>query len=99
MPRIPRRTIPDVTYHVISRFVDRAWFIASELERRTYLSFLGAALELSTWRCLAYAVMSNHIHLALVASDEPLANWIRKPHSAFADWMNRTHDRIGSVFV
>jgi len=99
MPRTRRRTIPDVTYHLISRFVDRDWFIRSESERTTYLRLLGAAISASSWRCLGYAVMSNHIHLAMVASEQPLAEWIRRPHSAFADWLNRTHKRIGTVFV
>lgn len=99
MPRKPRRNIPGVTYHVIPRFVDREWFIASELERWTYLDLFGRAVERSTWTCLGYAVMSNHIHLSLVASDEPLANWLRTPHARFADWMNRTHKRIGGIFT
>jgi REP element-mobilizing transposase RayT len=99
MPRRKRRIIPDVTYHLISRFVDRDWFICSDSERAMYLALLGAAIASSSWRCLGYAVMSNHIHLAMIASDQPLAEWIRKPHSAFADWMNRTHKRIGTMFV
>lgn len=64
-----------------------------------YLYLLGRALERSTWSCLGYAVMSNHIHLVMVASDEPLAHWIRTPHARFADWMNRTNKRIGNVFT
>ena len=86
-------------YHLISRFVDREWFISNEPERRQYLTLLGRAVGPSDWRCLAYAVMSNHIHLAVVAGEEKLDSWIRRAHAPFADWMNKKYDRIGNVFV
>jgi hypothetical protein len=99
MPRRPRRTVAGRAYHLISRFVDREWFISSEIERATYLELLGHGLASSDWRCLAYAVMSNHIHLCAIAGEQRLDTWIRRVHSPFADWMNRRHDRIGSIFV
>jgi hypothetical protein len=85
--------------HLISRFVDRNWYIATDAERTRYLQLLQHALRQSDWRCLAYAVMSNHIHHAAIVGTQPLASWARRAHSPFADWMNRTHDRIGPIFV
>jgi hypothetical protein len=99
MTRTPRDFQPGAAYHLISRFVDREWFITTEEQRETYLHFLGRALTESDWRCLAYAVMSNHLHLAMIAGTDLLDTWIRRVHSPFADWMNRTHDRIGAMFV
>jgi hypothetical protein len=99
MPRAPRKNAPGVVYHLISRFVDREWFITTQRERRFYLELLGRALARSDWRCLAFAVMSNHIHLAAVAGTMRLASWIRRVHSPFVNWMNRVHDRIGTMFV
>jgi putative transposase len=86
-------------YHVIPRFVAREWFIPSALERRVYLSLLGKALVRTSWRCFAFAVMSNHIHLALVAGAEPLKAWLRPMHTEFALWINRRRERIGAVIV
>jgi len=87
-------------YHLISRFVARHWFIKCEEERRTYLSLLGRALVLSDWRCFAFAVMSSHIHLAVVAGKTPLTAWMATPHAQFARWQNeRQPGRIGAVFV
>ena len=99
MPRTPRRSRSGTVVHLISRFVDRNWYIATETERTYYLELLQRALRESDWRCLAYAVMSNHIHLAAVVGRQTLASWARRVHSPFADWMNRTHDRIGTIFV
>ena len=97
--RTIRCTVPGVVYHLISRFVDRAWFITHRVERAKYLSLLGAAMERTDWRCLAYVVMSNHIHLAMVAGEQPLAIWAKRVHGPFARWMNARHDRLGPLFV
>lgn len=43
--------------------------------------------------------MSNHLHVAAVAGKQPLSSWIRRVHSPFADFMNKSHDRIGPLFV
>ncbi|MEJ7603015.1 MAG: hypothetical protein WKG01_34325, partial [Kofleriaceae bacterium] len=71
----------------------------SEVERARYLWLLGRALERSDWRCFAYAVMSNHVHLALQAGSQPLAGWLRQAHVPFAMWLNERRERIGPVFV
>jgi len=55
MPRLPRFIEPGTVYHLISRFVDREWFIKREDERRTYLRLLGRALLDSDWRCFSFA--------------------------------------------
>jgi hypothetical protein len=43
--------------------------------------------------------MSNHIHLGAIAGNDPLGQWIRRVHAPFASTLNRTYNRIGSVFV
>ncbi|MDQ3341611.1 MAG: transposase [Myxococcota bacterium] len=98
MSREPRRIEPNAVYHLISRFVDREWYITGEDERHFYLQLLGRALVQSDWRCLAYAVMSNHIHLAIVAGTHSLASWLRRVHSPFVNVMNRSYDRSGPMF-
>ena len=99
MPRRPRLNLPGRVYHLIPRFVDREWFITCEEERATYLRLFGRAISRSDWRCIAYAVMSNHIHLGLIPGVQRLDSWIRSAHAPFADWMNKRHDRIGPLFV
>lgn len=97
--RRARLNIPGITHHLIWRFVERRWFVASATHRNQYLRWLGRALEQSDWRCLAYAVMSNHIHVAAVAGNEPLAAWSRRVNLPFAQWINESLDRIGPVFA
>lgn len=99
MPRKPRSFVPGLVYHLISRFVDREWFIKDAEDRSLYLDLLGRAVVSSDWQSLGYAVMNNHFHHAVVAGSETLASWIRRVHSPFADWLNKKQGRIGNVFV
>ncbi|MBA3504030.1 MAG: hypothetical protein H0T65_26955 [Deltaproteobacteria bacterium] len=88
-----------IVHHLIARFVASQWFVETDHERDIYLRLLGDALRTSDWTCIAYAVMSNHIHLGMVAGSTPRASWLRNAHSPFGEWINRRNERIGSVFV
>ncbi len=97
--RIARLIIPEVHYHLIWRFVDRTWFFRDDEERAVYLRLLGRAVGQSDWHCTAYALMSNHIHIAAIAGTQSLASWSKRVNSPFAHWMNRRHERIGPVMA
>lgn len=99
MSRVARCIRPGGVHHVISRFVDRDWRFKTEDERSLYLLLLARALQTSDWRCLAYCLMSNHVHLAFVAGLEPLHDWARRVHSPFAQALNVRHGRLGPVFA
>ncbi len=99
MPRARRFIQPQAVYHLIARFVAGEWFIRTNEERGQYLRLLGLGLAGSDWRCLAFAIMSNHIHLGMLAGTDPFAGWIRDVHTPFAEWINRRHKRIGAVFT
>jgi hypothetical protein len=88
-----------VVFHLIWRFVDRSWFFTDDEDRSTYLRLLGRALAHSDWRCLAYALMSNHIHLCMVAGAKPMWSWTRRAHPPFVRWMNTRHGRLGSILA
>ena len=96
----PRTRINSETvYHVIARFVGSQWFIQSDVERTAYLTLLGDSLKHSDWRCFSFAVMSNHVHLAMLAGRRPLRSWARETHAPFARWINERMQRIGAVFT
>jgi len=99
MSRIARLTVPGALHHVISRFVDRDWLLASDVERTHYLGLLGRALARTDWRCIAYCLMSNHIHLAMVAGTAALESWAKRVNSPFARWLNLRRGRLGPVYA
>lgn len=97
--RLARKNVPGVVYHLIWRFVDRDWFFHDTEERGCYLRLLGRALDFADWRCLAFALMSNHIHIAIVAGFAPMSAWTKRVNSPFALWMNERYGRLGSLFA
>jgi len=94
-----RFTAPGEVHHVISRFVEERFFINTDDERAYYLHLLGKAMGQTDWLLLAYAVMSNHIHLAFIGGARPSESWSRRVNSPFANWYNELHERIGPVFA
>ena len=94
-----RRNLPGVVYHLIWRCVDHRWYLDAAGARETYLRLLGRALAASDWLCLAYALMSNHVHLSILAGQTSLASWSTRAHTPFASWVNDDIDRIGPVFA
>ncbi len=96
---IVRDPIPGCVHHVIARFIDRDFLIPDDAAREHYLWLLARAMRESDWRCLAYAIMSSHIHLAMLAGPNPAERWLRRVHPPFAAWTNKRLERIGPVFA
>ena len=99
MPRYARDHLPGVTHHILSRFVNEEFRILDDTARHEYLRRLGESLAYTDWRLLAYAVMSNHIHLCALAAELPSEHLIRRVHGGFAHWLNRRQGRLGPVFA
>ena len=97
--RKARWSAPGEVHHVISRFVEERFYLDSDDARSYYLRLLGNALAKSDWVCLAYALMSSHIHLSLIGGERPSASWSRRVNPPYANWYNELHDRIGPVFA
>ncbi len=98
MPRAARVDLPGGTFHIISRTLNREFLIEDE-DRLYYLALLGRALEKTDARVVAWCLMSNHVHLVVIAGDEPLWRLMKSVHSGFANWRNRRTGRLGPVFA
>ena len=96
---IVRQPEPGTLHHVIARFIDRDFLVPDEAARERYLTLLGRAMIESDWRCLAFAVMSSHVHLAMIGGHTPAERWLRRVHPPYATWLNVRLARIGPVFA
>jgi hypothetical protein len=56
-------------------------------------------LDRSDWSVLGYALMSSHVHLAMLAGDAPAWHLLKPLHTSFAVWINRTRGTLGPVFA
>jgi len=50
------------------------------------------------FRCFAWVLMPNHVHLALQTRDVPLSRLMARLGTGYALYFNYQHDRVGHVF-
>jgi putative transposase len=98
MARQPRENLEDGIYHVYARGNARADVFSDDVDRKTYLWMLGNAVRDKDWRCLAYCLMANHIHLLLETPQANLSSGMQCLHGGYAQFFNRRHERTGHVF-
>ncbi|MBW2461037.1 MAG: hypothetical protein JRH11_05285, partial [Deltaproteobacteria bacterium] len=99
MPRFRRTIRPGDLVHVICRFINQEFRLTSSAERDEYLHRLGKGITDSDWRLLSYALMSSHIHLALVAGLDLFGRLFKTVNSPFSNWLNTRQVRLGPVFA
>jgi putative transposase len=98
MPRKPREELDGAIHHVFARGNDRRAIYVDDADRRIYLATLGRVTRRQRWRCLAYCLMPNHVHLLV---ETPLANLgagMQRLHGSYAHIFNERHGRSGHVF-
>jgi len=90
---------PGGVFHLISRALNRQPLLEGDDERSHYLALLAEASRRTDARVLAYAIMSNHVHLVVRAGDEPLWRLVKRVHVGYANWKNHRAGRLGPVFA
>ena len=98
MPRKLREEVADGVFHVFARGVDRRLIYLDDLDRERYLEMLGAEVERRSWRCLAYCLMDNHLHLLVETPKPNLGAGMQRLHGDFAQKVNKRHRRVGHLF-
>jgi putative transposase len=98
MARRPRIEVAGGVHHVYARGNDGCAVYRDDEDRRRYLDLLGTAVVGSGWRCLAYCLMSNHVHLLLETPEENLGAGMRQLHGEYVSRFNKRHDRRGHLF-
>ena len=67
MARLPRLNIPDIPQHVIQRGNNRQACYFSDKDYAVYLDKLQASAKKYFVLVHAYVLMTNHVHLLLIA--------------------------------
>ena len=98
MARKLRENIPGGIYHVYARGNARVLIYRDEVDRRIYLSRLGRVATGMKWRCLAYCLMNNHVHLLLETPEPNLSSGMQRLHGSYAGVFNSRHGRCGHLF-
>jgi putative transposase len=98
VPRKPRENLQGGVYHVYARGNARHLVYRDDVDRWTYLELLENVVFTNRWRCLAYCLMGNHMHLLLDTPDANLSFGMQRLHGCYAQTFNARHGRSGHVF-
>jgi putative transposase len=98
MPRTARIDIPRQLYHVTARGVERRDLFHDDMDRQAFLARFSTLMTETETQCLAWAIMSNHIHLLLRPGPQGLAAFMRRLLTGHAVAFNRRHRRVGHLF-
>lgn len=98
MPRHPRTTAESGIYHVMLRGVNRDAIFLEDADFERFLHALASAKDASGCSVLAYCLMTNHAHLVLLPTSEPLGTVMKRLGVRYAGWFNRKYGRVGHVF-
>jgi putative transposase len=69
-----------------------------DVDYRGFVFWLGDIVERFEIECWNYCLMPNHYHATLQPTLPNLSEAIRHLNSAYAQWWNRRHGRVGHVF-
>ena len=98
MARPLREEVENGVFHVYARGNAKQAIYLDDLDRHTYLRLFGRALAKRNWRCLAYCLMANHVHLVVQTPDANLAAGMQAFHGLYAQSFNERHGRVGHLF-
>ena len=99
MARLARIVIPHVAHHVTQRGNRRLPVFFSDADRRDYLGLLADYAKDTGTQCLAWCLMTNHVHLVLVPQDaDGLRAMLGEAHRRYTRQINFREGWRGHLF-
>jgi putative transposase len=98
MARTARQDGAGAAHHVMVRGIERKKIFLDDEDRHDYLRRLDRLLPEEGWRCFAWALMPNHVHLVIHSSQGGLSRLMARLNTGYARAFNLRHDRVGYLF-
>ena len=98
MARQLRIEFPGALYHVTSRGNALQRVFRDDEDRKTFLATLAWVVERFRWRCHAYCLMDNHIHLLIEIPQPNLSRGMRQLNGVYTQRFHRRHRQVGHLF-
>ena len=98
MPRGPRVDAAGAVHHVMLRGIERRQIFLDARDHEDFLRRLDHLIPELGFRCFAWVLMPNHVHLALQTGPVPLPRLMARLGTGYAGYFNRRHDRVGHLF-
>jgi putative transposase len=97
VPRPPRPQFPHAVYHL---GVHAGWSEAlfrRDSDRDIYFWLLDSVVEILGWDCIAYCLLTTHLHLLVQTPLPNLSAGMQRLNSQYAQGFNRRYGRHGHV--
>jgi REP-associated tyrosine transposase len=94
----PREEEQGAIHHVYARGNRRQDIFLDDNDRRVYLAMLRKVVQRHRWSCLAFCLMTNHIHLLVETPDPNLGLGMKRLHGPYAQAFNTRHKKVGHLF-
>lgn len=100
MPRKKHEWYIGAKVHVIARGNHRNDIFRDETDYEVYLNYLKEAMEYykDKYYIIAYALMTNHVHIIIETTSENVSDFIKRVHSRYAWNFNKKYKYIGHLF-
>ncbi len=98
MPRGPRNDAPGAAHHVMLRGIERRSIFVDDTDRAEFVRRLTCLVPELGFRCFAWALMPNHVHLVVRSGPARLSRLMARLATGYACYFNRRHDRVGHLF-
>jgi len=98
MARKARIHVPGIIQHIMARGIEGKEIFADSEDRETFLQILAESLSIAGHKCYAWVLMSNHYHLLVRCSEEPLGTMMRRLNSKYARYYSSKYNRRGYLF-
>jgi len=98
MARARRLDAPGAVHHVMMRGIERRRIFRGDEDRLDFLTRLDRLLPEEGWRCFAWVVMPNHVHLVVQSARGGLSRLMARLNTGYARGFNVRHARSGYLF-
>lgn len=98
MARGPRLDGSGAAHHVMIRGIERRKIFLDGMDEEDFLARLDRLLPEEGWRCFAWALLPNHVHLVIQSSDGRLSRLMARLNTGYARRFNIRHGRCGYLF-
>ena len=97
MPRKPRTCLSEVTYHTMSRCIEKRELMKPEVMKNLMIIVLNKALAKYSFEIVAYTIMDNHFHFYIRTNKdgETISRIMQYIKSQYARRFNRLTTRTG----
>lgn len=99
MSRPPRIWLDDGVYHLTARGNNRQAIFLDSSDYQQYLLMLHQSTERFPYRLIAYALMTNHIHLVVQSTPQgSVSEAMRFLGGCYSRYFNERHHRVGHLY-